>query len=135
MRLLRTEKRGMPELLTEKRTEVRAITDVALEVFDMATHELVGVARLLSLSPSGACAETTADLSDHSNLFVRMLLGNHLVAAPVSAVWARSLPRGFEYGFRFGPYSDEMQEIVKMFIQDNISFYSESNLAFPPTAG
>jgi hypothetical protein len=122
----------MPEVLTEKRSEARAITDVALEVFDMATHELVGVARLASLSPSGACAASTVDLSEYPDLFVRMLLGNRLVAAPVSAVWTRSLPHGFEYGFRFGPYSEEMREVVKTFIQDNIAFYSESDMVFPP---
>ena len=65
----------------DKRTEARAITDVAMEVYDMATHELVGVARLKSLSPSGASVETTSELSGRDSLFIRML--------PTIASWRR----------------------------------------------
>ena len=120
----------------DKRTEARAITDVAMEVYDMATHELVGVARLKSLSPSGASVETTSELSGRDSLFIRMLLNNRLVAAPVTVVWGKPGLNVFEYGLRFGPYSEEMRDIVKGFMKENMAFYGETDLSLspPPTS-
>src|SRR5690348_17237719 len=98
---------------SDKRIESRAITDVAMEVYDMASHELVGIGRLLNLSSTGALVETTAEFGDRPNLFVRMLLNNRLVAAPVTLMWEKPGPNKRLYGLKFGPTSEEMQEIIK----------------------
>jgi hypothetical protein len=120
----------------DKRSEARAITDVAMEVYDMASQQLVGIARLMNLSLSGARAESTANLGGRANLFVRMLLNNRLVAAPVTILWEKAAASTTEYGFKFGPYSEEMQEVVKAFMKEYIDFYEESDpsLSPPPAA-
>ena len=116
----------------DKRSEARAIADVAMEVYDMATQQLVGIARLMNLSTSGACVETTVPLGGRSNLFIRMLLNNRLVASPVSILWEKPSVNTTEYGFKFGPYSEEMQEVVKSFMKENIAFYVDSHPSLSP---
>jgi hypothetical protein len=119
----------------EKRSETRAITDVALEIYDTSARKLFGIARLLNLSTWGACVESTMPLGENPDLFVRMLLGKRTFAAPVKVVWERTSSSTREYGLRFGPYSDEMQEIVKSFIKENIQFYVETDLSLSPPPG
>jgi hypothetical protein len=116
----------------EKRLEARAITDVAMEVYDMATHELVGVARLMNLSVAGACVETTANLSGRPNLFIRMLLDNRLVAAPVTVIWERRASNCVEYGLRFGLHSEEMAHVIQTFMRENLKFYKSTDLSLSP---
>ncbi len=119
----------------DKRVEARAITDVAMEIYDMASHDLVGIARLMNLSLAGACVETTASLGGRTSLFVRMLLNSRLVAAPVSILWERPYANATEYGLKFGPYSEEMGEIVKSFMKENLAFYEESDPSLSPPPG
>jgi hypothetical protein len=119
----------------EKRNDSRAITDVALELYDMSTHELVGVGRLMNLSLTGSCIETTSDLGGRKDLFVRMLLNGQLVACPADVVWEKPYASVREYGFRFGPFPDEMQEIIRRFMKENIAFYEETDLSLSPPPG
>lgn len=119
----------------EKRSERRAITDVAMEVYDMEGRELVGVARLMNLSTTGALVETTSALGGRKSLFVRMLLNGRLVATPVELMWERAGDKTREYGLKFGPLSEEMQEAVRAFAAENLAFYEESDLSLSPPPG
>lgn len=125
----------MTESSANKRNEVRAITDVALELYDMSTHELVGVGRLMNLSMTGSCIETTSNLGGRTSLFMRMLLNNQLVAAPVDVVWEKSYTSIQEYGIKFGPLADEMLATIKSFMKENIAFYEETDLSLSPPPG
>jgi hypothetical protein len=120
---------------SDKRSENRAITDVAMEIYDMASHELVGIARLMNLSLTGACVETTSSLDGRDSLFVRMLLNGRLMAVPVKLMWERITPKVKEYGLRFGPYSDEMRDTVNDFIREHLEFYEETDLSLSPPPG
>ena len=123
------------ETSSEKRFETRAITDVALELYDMSTHELVGVGRLMNLSLTGACIETTSELGGRTSLFMRMLLNNQLVAAPVTVVWEKSYSSVREYGIKFGDFADEMLASIKSFMKENIAFYEDTDRSLSPPPG
>lgn len=117
----------------ENRSEARLVVDVALEMYDMDNHALLGIGRVLNLTTGGACVESTTSLEGRANLFVRMLLDNRLVAVPVRVVWEKSFPHTFEYGLKFGSYPKDMRDAIQKFLKEKKTLYQDMDfISFHP---
>lgn len=119
----------------EKRSAPRAATDFVVELYELDGRTLIGIARLLNLSVSGACVESTCTLVEKAGLIVRLLLGKrHLLTLPADVVWLRQLPHVRQYGIRFGPYPQTAKDLILKFVQEYFSDQENVDfLAVPPT--
>jgi hypothetical protein len=121
---------------SDKRIAPRAATDFVVELYETDGHTLIGIARLLNLSVTGAYVETTSPLVDKSSLTVRLLLGKrHLLSLPGEIVWVRTLPHMRQRGGRFGAYPDPARELITKFVQEYFNSPEAGDfLAVPPRA-
>ncbi len=107
---------------SEKRANPRASTDFVVEMYETDGQTLTGIARLLNLSVTGACVESTRTLVEKTDIVIRLLLGKrHLMTVPANVVWVRTLPHVRQYGLRFGAYPESAKALILKFVQEYFS--------------
>jgi hypothetical protein len=118
----------------EKRGAPRAEADFVVEMYELDGRTLIGIARLLNLSATGACVESTSVLVDKAGIVIRLLLGKrHLLTLPGGVMWIRVLPHTRQYGLRFGAYPENAKGLIVKFVQE---YFSElgGDVPQPPAA-
>lgn len=106
----------------DKRGAPRAATDFVVELYELDGRTLIGIARLMNLSVSGACLESTSVLAEKTGAVLRLLLGKrHLLTLPADVVWVRLLPSVRQYGLRFGKYQEAVKTLITKFVQEYFS--------------
>ena len=95
----------------------RAATDFVIEIHNPDGKTLRGISRLLDLSVSGACVDSTTDLIEGDRFVIRLLLNaKSVIAIPVTVVWKRYFTKTFQYGFQFGEYPEETRRAIETFV-------------------
>ena len=106
------------ENTTRPRGAARAATDFAIEIYHTDGKTLRGISRLLDISISGACLESTSDLGESEEFQIRLLLGRRtLVTIPVQVIWKRYFSKSFQYGLRFNEYPAEVRAAISDFVR------------------
>lgn len=119
----------------EKRGAPRAATDFVVELYELDGRTLIGIARLLNLSATGACVESTSVMAEKTGAVVRLLLGKrHLLTLPADVMWVRQLPSVRQYGVRFGKYPEAAQGLITKFVQEYFSEQGSADFLENPPA-
>jgi len=105
----------------DKRITKRVPADFVIEIHDAGTGMLIGVAKLLNLSITGACIESTSSISQGDKVTMRFLLGGENLISFLSEVkWVKENIRVKEYGLKFESMNDLNREIIRKFVQEYI---------------
>ncbi|MBP9128231.1 MAG: PilZ domain-containing protein [Elusimicrobia bacterium] len=101
------------------RADGRAATDFVVEVYHSDGKTLKGISRLLDLSVSGACVESTSDWNEGDDVHIRVLLDRGtLLALPAQVLWKRLYSRTHRYGLKFREYPAAIGDILRKFVGD-----------------
>ena len=101
------------------RKDPRAATDVVVEAYHADAKTLRGICRLLDLSISGACVESTSDWVEGEEVVIRVLLDTRtLLKLPAKVIWKRLFAKTHHYGLRFNDYSEKNRAEIAQFVKD-----------------
>ncbi|MBL8023880.1 MAG: PilZ domain-containing protein [Elusimicrobia bacterium] len=101
------------------RADCRAATDFVVEVYHGDGKTLWGISRLLDLSISGACVESTSEWNEGEDVVLHVLLDKrNLLALPARVLWKRVYSKTHHFGLKFQNYPHEFQSVIEGFVQD-----------------
>ena len=101
------------------RANGRAATDFVVEVYHADGKTLRGISRLLDLSVSGACVDSTSDWNEGEEVVMHVLLdARTLLVLPALVVWKRMYSKTYQYGLKFRDYPEKTHDLIRRFVQD-----------------
>jgi hypothetical protein len=101
------------------RADSRAATDFVVEVFHADGKTLRGISRLLDLSVSGACVDSTSDWNEGEDVVIHVLLDKRtLLVLPALVMWKRMFSKTFQYGLKFREYSEKSRVSIQNFVRE-----------------
>ncbi len=101
------------------RAEGRAATDFVVEVYHGDGKTLRGISRLLDLSVSGACVDSTSDWNEGEEVVIHVLLdARTLLVLPALVVWKRMFSKTHQYGLTFREYPEKSHGLIRRFVQE-----------------
>ena len=105
----------------DKRIQKRVPADFVIEIYSANIGVLIGVAKLLNISITGACIESTSAMAKGDAVTMRFLLGGeHLISFLCTVKWAKENVRVREYGLKFESMNELNREIIRKFVQEYI---------------
>lgn len=101
------------------RADCRAATDFVVEVYHADGKTLWGISRLLDLSVSGACVDSTSDWNEGEEVVIHVLLDKRtLLNLPAQVMWKRMFSKTHQYGLKFRDYSEVTQSVIRSFVSE-----------------
>lgn len=101
------------------RADARAATDFVVEVYHPDGKTLRGISRLLDLSASGACVDSTSDWVEGEEVVIHILLDTRtLLVLPAKVVWKRLFTKTHQYGLRFREYPEKTRAAIVRFVRE-----------------
>jgi hypothetical protein len=101
------------------RSDCRAATDYVVEVYQPDGKTLRGISRLLDLSVSGACVESTSEWNEGEDVVIRVLLDQkNLLVLPARVVWKRLFSKTSQFGLVFREYPEKIHQVIQTFVSD-----------------
>jgi hypothetical protein len=101
------------------RTDGRAATDFVVEVYHGDGKTLRGISRLLDLSVSGACVDSTSDWNEGEEVVIHVLLDTRtLLVLPAGVIWKRMFSKTHQYGLKFRDYPEKTRGLIERFVQE-----------------
>ncbi|MBL0057596.1 MAG: PilZ domain-containing protein [Elusimicrobia bacterium] len=101
------------------RSDCRAATDFVVEVYQEDGKTLRGISRLLDLSVSGACVESTSEWNEGEDVVIRVLLDQrNLLVLPARVIWKRLFSKTSQFGLVFREYPAEIHQVIQTFVAD-----------------
>ncbi|MBK8575115.1 MAG: PilZ domain-containing protein [Elusimicrobia bacterium] len=101
------------------RADPRAVTDFVVEVYHSDGKTLRGISRLLDLSVSGACVESTSDWNEGEKVVIHVLLDQgNLLTLPAQLMWKRMFSKTYQYGLNFGQYAETTRGVIGDFVRN-----------------
>ena len=101
------------------RADSRAATDFVVEVYHADGKTLRGISRLLDLSVSGACVDSTSEWNEGEEIVIQVLLDKRtLLVLPAQLVWKRMFSKTHQYGLKFREYPEKNRGLIQNFVRE-----------------
>jgi hypothetical protein len=103
----------------DKRNATRAASDFIVEIYEPDGKTLIGIGRLVNLSVTGACIDTSVVLLAKMPLVVRLLMKKvHLLTLASDVMWVKPQANNRQYGVKFKPYPLTSKTVIEKYVQE-----------------